>query len=107
MRPFAKWCGKEIEVVVARNDHPRPGKELKPPWETVPVDELYMKIHEEMFEAIEAYSEWLEYPTDKNRDALKWELADVATTAMMMSANLDKIMSGLRRGRVRGREFPV
>ena len=106
MRPFSIWAGKQIEDVVARNDHPRPGKELKPPWEAQPPEILYEKIWEECLEVIEAFLDWQEHPTDKNRDALKWELADVATTAMMLSARLDPVLSGLRRGRVREREFP-
>ena len=106
MRPFSKWCGKEIERVVTRNDHPRPGKPLKPPWETQPPEILYERVWEECLEVIEAFLRWQDCPTDKNRDALAWELADVATTAMMMSARLDPVLSGLRRGQVRGREFP-
>ena len=106
MREFSHWVGGQVEKVCLRNDIPRPGKKLKPPWETVLADELYMKIHEEMLEVIDAYEEWFEYPTDRNRKALASELADVAATAMMMSARLDPVMSGLRRGRVRGREFP-
>ena len=57
-------------------------------------------------EMVYAYDSYIDRPTDKNRDALAWELADLAAVAMMMSANFDKIMSGLRRGRVREREFP-
>ena len=34
------------------------------------------------------------------------ELADLACTAMMLSANLDPILSGLRRGRVMKKDFP-
>ena len=107
MRPFANWAAEQIEDVCKRNDHPRPGKPLKPPWETQPPEVLYEKIWEECLEVVEAFLDWQEDPTDKNRDALKWELADTATTCMMMSANLDSVMSGLRRGRVRGREFPL
>jgi len=106
MRPFANWAAEQIEDVCNRNDVPRPGKPLKPAWEIRPPRELYWKIDEEFQEMIEAYMEWRKAPTKEARDHLKSELADVAATAMMLSANLDSVMSGLRRGRVRGREFP-
>ena len=93
------WAGEQIEDVVARNDHPRPGKLLKPPWETQSPEILYKGIWEECLEVIEAFLDWQENPTDKNRDALKWELADVAATAMMFSARLDPEMSKLERGK--------
>ena len=106
MRPFSKWTGEQVEVVCERNDNPRPGKELKPPWETVAPGELFEKICEESSEVVEAYYNYLDHPTEKYRAELAWELADLACTAMMMSARLDPILSGLRRGQVREREFP-
>ena len=106
MRPFAKWCGKEIEVVCQRNDVPLPGKPLKPPWETTSTNDIFCKIQEESSEAVEAYFDFIDNPTDFNRDHLSDELADLAAVAMMLSARINPIMSGLRRGRVRGREFP-
>ena len=107
MRPFSKWTGEQVEVVCERNDNPRPGKELKPPWETVAPGDLYRKIAEEYMEMVDAYGSYVEDPTDKNRDALAWELTDLACTAMMLSARLDPVLSGLRRGQVREREFPT
>lgn len=106
MRPFSKWAGKEIERVCARNDHPRPGKPLKPPWEKQPPGILYEKIGEESMEMVEAYYIWEDCPTLENARLLQWELADLAATAMMLSGNLDPVVSGLRRGRVHAREFP-
>ena len=114
MREFSKWAGRQIENVCQRNDTPRPGKPLKPPWERVPPGDLLKKIKEELVEAFGddenknpgAYQLWEDCQTDEKRAELQWELADVAATCMMLSARLDPIMSGLRRGRVRGREFP-
>jgi len=107
MREFSKWAGEEIESVCLRNDHPRPGKELKPSWETMAPELLYMKIHEEFAEMIEAYRNYIFHSSNKNREALQWELQDVAATCMMMLSKFDPIMRGLRRGRIRGREFPT
>ena len=98
-RPFAKWAGEQIGQVCLRNDN-------KGPWETAPPEELYIKIHEEFAEMVEAYWDWIEDTTEENMEAMVWELHDVAATCLMMSARLDSVMSGLRRGQVRGREFP-
>lgn len=103
MREFSKWAGQEIEKVCARNDQPRPGKPLKPPWERQPPGILYEKIYEESMEMIGAYHRWKDCPTDENRQALQWELADIAATCLMLSARLDPIMSGLRRGKIKDR----
>lgn len=105
MRPFSKWAGEEIEKVCARNDRSRPGNPPKLPWETAAPKDLYRKIDEEVLEMIEAYMVWRDYPTDRNRSELAWECADVAATAMMLSARLDPIMQGLRRGKIRGRQW--
>jgi phosphoribosyl-ATP pyrophosphohydrolase len=101
MREFSKWVGEQVESVCQRNDTPRPGKELKPPWETQPHRDIFKKICEESSEMVEAYYNYLDCPTEKYRAELAWELADLACTAMMLSARLDPVMSGLRRGRVR------
>jgi NTP pyrophosphatase (non-canonical NTP hydrolase) len=101
MREFSKWAGQQIERVCKRNDKPRPGKPLKPPWEKQPPGILYEKITEECQEMVEAYYRWLDCPTRENAKLLQWELADLATIAMMLSGNLDPIISGLRRGKIK------
>ena len=72
MREFSKWAGEEIESVCLRNDIPRPGKELKPPWETQPTGEFFKKICEESSEMVEAYYNYLDCPTEKYRTKLAW-----------------------------------
>lgn len=105
-RPFADWAGHQIEKVCARNDVPRPGKKVKPPWETHPSGKTFWKVDEEMQEVIEAYFNWKLSPTEEARAHLQWELSDLAATAMMLSARVDPIMQGLRRGKVCERDFP-
>ena len=100
MRIFAEWAGQEIEKVCQRNDQPRPGKQLKPAWETMLPGDLFSQIEDELTEAIEAYHDYLETPDELNRQALAWELADVAAACLMLSANIDPVLSKLSRGRI-------
>lgn len=101
MRPFATWAGEQIEKVCKRNDVPRPGKDLKPPWEATPVHIVREKINEEFNEMFHAFLRYDFEPNQTNLDHLQWELADLATTAMMLSARVDPEMSKLRRGYAR------
>lgn len=98
-RPFTKWVADEFEKTLIRNDGDRPGHEVKGPWETLTVKDIYKKIDEECLEFLEAYDDYLREPTEENRVALQWESADLAVTVMMMSANVDLKMSKLRRGK--------
>jgi NTP pyrophosphatase (non-canonical NTP hydrolase) len=98
MRLFAKWTGEQIELVCQRNDIPRPGKNIKPAWEVTPPHILREKITEEFEEMFHAFVQYDFDPTLESRDHLQWELADLAATAMMLSARIDNEMSKLRRG---------
>jgi len=100
MREFSKWAGQQIEKVCARNDQARPGKESKPPWEKQPPGVIYGKVAEESMEMVEAYYRWLNCPTKENAQLLQWELADLATAAMMLSSLFDPVVSELHRGEV-------
>jgi len=99
LRIFSEWAGQEIEKVCQRNDQPRPGKQLKPAWEILLLGDLFLQLEEELVEVVEAYHRYLETPGELNRQALQWELADLAAVAMMLSANIDPVLSTLRRGK--------
>lgn len=98
-RLFAAWAADQIEIVCARNDVDRPGKEIKEAWETTPPHILREKITEEFAEVFHAFLGFDFSDTEENRKKLQWELADLAAAAMMLSSRVDPEISKLRRGR--------
>lgn len=98
-REFTKWMADKAEETLLKNDVFRPGHGKKPPWETIPLDDLHRKLDEEIVEFLDSLEEYKLTPNDSNLEAFQVEAADVAVTVMMMAANLDPEMSKFRRGR--------